>query len=76
MKPNIVIRRGNRFVIDEARVLPYMKRSMDLVIAAVSAACKEMKDSPERFSSDPIVRLTDLNERVYAILIEWNVYKE
>lgn len=76
MKPNIIIRKGNRFVIDEARVLPYMRKNMDLVIAAISAACKELKEQPSNFRSSPIDKLTDLNNRVYALLTEWNVYKE
>lgn len=76
MKPNIIIRKGNRFVIDEARVLPYMRKNMDLVIAAISSACKELKDSPDNFRAAPIDKLTDLNNRVYALLTEWNVYKE
>ena len=76
MKPNIIIRKGNRFVIDEARVLPYMRKNMDLVIAAISAACKELKEQPANFRDSPIDKLTDLNNRVYALLTEWNVYKE
>jgi hypothetical protein len=49
---------------------------MDLVIAAVGAACKDLKEAPDNFSNDPIGRLVDLNNRVYALLTEWNVYKD
>ena len=75
MKPQLVVRAGNRFSICEKNVLPYMRKNLDLVISAVSKACTELKDAPERFEGSNQERLDKLNDRVYEILAGWNVYK-
>lgn len=75
MKPQLIARSGNRFVLQEKNVLPYMRRSLDLVIAAVSKACTELKNTPERFGGSNQERLDKLNARVYDILTEMKVYK-
>lgn len=76
MKPNIIVRKGNKFIIDERKILPYMRKSKDLIVAAVSAACNELKQSPDSFNSNSVVKLQELNDKVYQLLEEWNVYKE
>lgn len=75
MKPQLIARAGNRFTLQEKNVLPYMRRSLDLVISAVSQACTELKNFPERFEGTNQERLNKLNDRVYEILTEWKVYK-
>lgn len=76
MKPNIIVRKGNKFVIDEPRLLPYLNRSKDLVMAAVGLACEKLKESPDEFDSNPVKKLNQLNELVYSHLKEWGVYKD
>lgn len=76
MKPNIIVRKGNKFIIDERKILPYMRKSKDLIIAAVSSACNELKQSPDSFNSNSVIKLQELNDKVYQLLEEWNVYKE
>jgi hypothetical protein len=75
MKPQLIIRAGNRFTICEKNILPYMRKNIDLVISAVSKACTELKDAPERFEGSNQERLDKLNARVYEILTVWKVYK-
>ena len=41
MKPNLILRKGNKFIVDESKILPYMRRDKDLVISAITLACKE-----------------------------------
>ena len=75
MKPQLVVRAGNRFILQEKNILPYMKKDIDLLIAAVSKACTELKESPERFDGSNKEKLDKLNNRVYDILTQWQVYK-
>lgn len=75
MKPYLVIRAGNKFNVAEKNILPYMRKNKDLIIAAVSQACTELKDTPERFEGSNQDRLQKLNDRVYQILTDWKVYK-
>lgn len=74
MKPNLIVRKGNKFVIDETKILPYMKKSKDLVQAAVSIAATELKEHPQD-DKDAVTKLQDLNNRVYELLSAWKVYK-
>ncbi len=76
MKPNIIVRTGNKFMVDERKILPYMRNSKDLIVAAVSIACTELKQTPDKFSLIPNKKLQELNDRVYELLKEWKVYKE
>jgi len=76
MKPNLLIRRGNRFVFDKTKVLPYMRKSMDLINAAITAACQDIKINPKRYDGlDNIEKLDQMNDLVYDILEKWNIYK-
>lgn len=73
MRPNLVVRKGNKFTFDESKVLPYMKDSKDLILAAIAVASNELKSSPSQSSSQ--VKLQELNDRVYELLAAWKVYK-
>ena len=75
MKPQLIVRAGNRFALQEKNILPYMRKDLDLIIAAVSKACTELKDTPERFEGSNQERLDKLNNRTYEILTQWKVYK-
>ena len=75
MKPDLIVRKNNKFVVDEAKLLPYMRGSKDLVISAVSLACTDLKMNPNNYSSDPIQKLKQLNDTVYQLLEKWGVYK-
>jgi len=46
MKPLIVTRKGNKFVIDNTKLLPYLRKNKDLVQAAIRIACEDMKYHP------------------------------
>lgn len=76
MKPNLIVRAGNRFILNEKNILPYMQKNKDLIIAAVSKACTELKNHPQKFQGNNTDKLNQLNCRVYEILTEWKVYKE
>lgn len=76
MKPDIIVRKDNKFMVDESKLLPYMRKHKDLVMAAVSLACQKLKDDPNSFSPNPIDKLSQLNSLIYDILKGWKVYKD
>lgn len=76
MKPNIIVRKGNKFVVDETKILPYMLAHKDMIIAAISQACEDLKSNPDRYSSNPVDKLKQLNNNVYELLKQWKVYKD
>lgn len=75
MKPNLIVRKGNKFVVDEDKILPYMRGHKDYIMLAVAAACSELKYNPDKFSNDPVVKLQQMNNIVYDLLEKWKVYK-
>ena len=76
MKPNLLVRRGNRFVFDQTKVLPYMRRSTDLINAAITIACQDLKINPNKYKDlDNEAKLNEINNIVYKLLEKWNIYK-
>jgi hypothetical protein len=77
MKPLIVTRKGNKFVIDNTKLLPYLRKNKDLVQAAIRIACEDMKYHPEQYEYlDNTSKLRKLNDIVYKVLENWGIYKE
>lgn len=76
MKPDLVVRVGNKFILDERKILPYMKKDLDMVINALSIVCEDLKHNPQKFSTNSKIRLGELNSKIYDVLKEMNVYKE
>lgn len=76
MKPPILIRKGNRFEINEQGLLPYLKRKKDMVSAAVSAVCADFKNNQEKYQGlQAGQKLARMNELIYQILEDWGIYK-
>lgn len=49
---------------------------MDLINAAITAACQDVKINPDKYKGlDNIQKLDKMNELVYGILEKWNIYK-
>lgn len=77
MKPQLIRRIGNRFDIDDTKILPYLRKNKDYIVAAVKIACQEFKVNPKKYNGlNQYEKLNRLNETVYQILKEWGVYKE
>ena len=67
-RPQLIIRQGSKFVVDERRILPYMRHNKDIIYAAVAVACKDMKLNPDKYSSlAPKGKLNKLNDFVYGL---------
>lgn len=76
-KPQIIVRKGDRFVIDDTKLLPYLRRHRDLVQSAVAVACQHYIDNPNIYRFlNPQQKLEKMNEIAYQVLEQWGIYKE
>lgn len=76
LKPRIIIRTGNKFVIDERKILPYMRKSKDLIMSAITVACEDFKRNPDTYGIlSQEQKIEKLNNVVYDVLEKWGVYK-
>ena len=75
-KPPIIIRKGNQFVINERRILPYLRSSMNYIEIAVSIAFKEYKENASKYKyHSPEQKLKHLNDMVYYVLTKWSIFR-
>lgn len=75
-RPNVIVRRGDRFQLDESRLFPHLRREEDTVRSAVHMACLHYRSHPEEYESlTPRDQLDKVNDMFYRFLIEWGVYK-
>jgi hypothetical protein len=75
-KPPIIVRKGNQFVVDERRILPYLRRSRNYIDMAVSIAFKEYKENASKYKKHtPEEKLKHLNDMVYYVLTKWNIFR-
>jgi hypothetical protein len=75
-KPPLIRRAGDRFILDESRVLPYMRKHVDVIRSAVTVVCNNFKLNPEVYESlHPEQKLVKLNSELYELLQIWGVYK-
>lgn len=75
-RPNVIIRRGDRFELSESRLFPHLRRQEDMVRTAVHMACLHYKSYPNEYKElNPKDQLDKVNNMFYEFLIEWGVYK-
>lgn len=75
-RPNVIVRRGDRFQLDESRLFPHLRRHEDSVRSAVYMACLHYKSHPEEYRDlQPDYRLDKVNDVFYQFLIDWGIYK-
>lgn len=76
MKPNIIVRKGNRFVVDTDKILPYMRKNTDIILNCLGVVCEDLKANPGNFSTDSKIKLDQLNTKLYDLLRDLQVYKD
>ncbi len=75
-RPNVIIRRGDRFHLEESRLFPHLRKQEDTVRSAVHMACLHYKSHPEEYKHlNPKDQLDKVNEMFYHFLIEWGIYQ-
>lgn len=75
-RPNVIIRRGDRFELNQARLYPHLRRQEDMVRAALHMVCLHYKSYPDEYKSlQPTEQLDKVNNLFYQILADWGIYK-
>lgn len=75
-RPNVIVRKGDRFKLDESRLFPHLRRHEDSVRIAVHMACLHYKSYPDEYKAlQPIDQLDKVNSVFYQFLIDWGIYK-
>jgi len=75
-RPSVIIRRGNRFELNESKLYPHLRRQEDMVRTALHMACKHYEAYPDEYKDlKPIDQLDKVNDTFYQFLIEWEIYK-
>lgn len=74
---SLIKRQGNKFVLDESQILPYLRKSKDLIIAALTIAVNDLKYNPQHYENlTPTEKLDKLNDKIYDVLQAWGIYKD
>ena len=75
-RPNVIVRKGDRFQLEVSRLFPHLRREEDTVRSAVHMACLHYRSHPEEYEElTPRDQLDKVNQMFYEFLIEWGVYK-
>lgn len=75
-RPNVIVRKGNRFEINQSKLYPHLKKHEDMVRTAVHMASLHYSTHPEQYQGlKPTEQLDKVNEKFYQFLIEWGIYK-
>lgn len=75
-RPNVIIRRGDRFQVDERKLYPHLKREEDMVRSALYMASLHYKSYPTQYTGMSAKdKLDKINDMFYQFLKDWGVYK-
>lgn len=75
-RPNVIIRRGDRFELNESRLYPHLRRQEDMVRTALHMVCLHYKSYPEEYKQlQPKDQLDKVNDLFYKLLTNWGIYK-
>lgn len=75
-RPNVIVRRGDRFILDSKRLYPHLRKEEDMVRSALQMACLHYKAYPQEYKHlSPKDQLDKVNDKFYQFLIDWGIYK-
>jgi len=75
-RPTVIVRKGDRFVLDSKKLYPHLRKHEDMVRSALQMACLHYKAYPQLYKHlDPKDQLDKVNDMFYQLLIDWGVYK-
>ena len=75
-RPNVIIRRGDRFILNESRLYSHLRKEEDMVRSALHMACLHYKSYPQEYKHlKPKDQLDKVNTKFYELLIDWGIYK-
>lgn len=72
----VIVRRGDRFVLDESKLYPHLRKHEDMVRTALHMACLHYKYYPQEYKDlKPTEQLDKVNDTFHELLIKWGIYK-
>jgi len=75
-RPNVIIRRGDRFELNERLLYPHLRSKEDMVRVALHMSCLHYKAYPDEYKSlQPKEQLDKVNNLFYQLLTDWGIYK-
>lgn len=75
-RSNVIVRRGDRFELNESRLFPHLRKNEDMVRTAAHMACLHYKSYPQEYDNlEPKDQLNKVNNVFYQFLIDWGIYK-
>lgn len=75
-RPNVIIRRGDRFELNESRLYPHLRKQEDMVRTALHMVCLHYKSRPDEYQHlQPKDQLDKVNDLFYQLLKDWGIYK-
>lgn len=75
-RPSVIVRRGDRFEVNQSRLYPHLRRQEDMVRTALHMVCLHYKAHPQDYQQlHPRDQLDKVNELFYQILKDWGIYK-
>lgn len=75
-KPNVIVRRGDRFILNEYKLFPHLRKEEDMVRTALTMACLHYETHPEQYTDlSQQDKLNKVNEVFYQLLTDWGIYK-
>lgn len=75
-RPDVIIRRGDRFELNESKLYPHLRRKEDMVRLALHMVCLHYKSYPDEYKSlQPKEQLAKVNNLFYQLLTDYGIYK-
>jgi len=75
-RPQVIVRRGDRFEVDQSRLYPHLRRQEDMVRTSLHMVGLHYKTYPKEYESlTPKQQLEKVNDLFYTLLKNWGIYK-
>jgi hypothetical protein len=75
-RPDVIVRRGDRFEVNQSRLYPHLRRKEDMVRTALHMVMLHYKSHPQEYEQlPPKGQLDKVNDLFYTILKDWGIYK-
>jgi hypothetical protein len=75
-RPSVIVRRGDRFEVNQSRLYPHLLRQEDRVRIALHMVMLHYKSHPEEYQTlSPKEQLDKVNDLFYHLLKTWGIYK-
>lgn len=75
-RPDVIVRRGDRFEVNQSRLYPHLRRQEDMVRTALHMVSLHYKTyNQDYITLSPKDQLAKVNDLFYQLLKDWGIYK-